>query len=194
MEAFLTSLGMVTLAEMGDKTQLLSFVLAARFAGRHGAIILGIFIATLANHFVAAALGDWIATHVSAQMMRWILGGAFLAFAAWALIPDTLDKKDSERGAYGAFMTTLVVFFLAEMGDKTQLATIALGARFPSLWAVVVGTTLGMMLANIPAVLLGERLTRYVPLSRLRFAAALVFAIFGGLVLLDVNVGLGLGR
>jgi len=183
---------MVAIAEMGDKTQLLSFLLATRFAGRHWAIIGGIFAATLANHLVAAFVGDWVAANVSQNIMRWVLGVAFLGFAAWALIPDTLDDGPDKPNKYGAFATTLVAFFLAEMGDKTQFATIALGARYASLVMVVLGTTLGMMAANIPAVLLGERLARYIPLAKMRFIAAALFAVFGVLILLDVNVGLGL--
>jgi putative Ca2+/H+ antiporter (TMEM165/GDT1 family) len=191
MEAFLASFGMVAIAEMGDKTQLLSFLLAARFKGRHWAIIAGIFAATVANHFVAAFLGDWVAANVSPDVMRWILGVAFLAFAAWALIPDKLEDA-GKPNRFGPFVTTLVAFFLAEMGDKTQFATIALGAKYASLAAVVFGTTLGMMAANVPAVLLGERLAKYVPLSKMRFVAAALFAAFGVLILLKVNIGLGL--
>ncbi|KQT11433.1 TMEM165/GDT1 family protein [Ramlibacter sp. Leaf400] len=193
MEAFLASLAMVTVAEMGDKTQLLSFVLAARFRGRPWAIISGIFAATIANHFVAAWVGDWVAAHVAPDVMRWVLGLGFLAFAGWALIPDKLDERDTRQtGLAGAFATALVAFFLAEMGDKTQLATVALGAKYASLAAVVVGTTLGMMVANVPAVLLGERLARHVPLAKMRFVAAALFALFGLLILLKVNLGLGL--
>jgi putative Ca2+/H+ antiporter (TMEM165/GDT1 family) len=192
MEAFLASFGMVAIAEMGDKTQLLSFLLATRFVGRHWAIIAGIFVATIANHFVAAFLGDWVAANVSADVMRWILGAAFLGFAAWALIPDKLDDAGDKPSKFGPFVTTAVAFFLAEMGDKTQFATIALGARFASLSMVVLGTTLGMMAANIPAVLLGERLAKYIPLSKMRFIAAALFAAFGVLILLKVNIGLGL--
>ena len=184
---------MVALAEMGDKTQLLSFMLAARFVNRPWAIILGILVATLANHLGAAYVGGWVATHVGKDAMRWILALSFFAFAAWALKPDKLDESGAPRRASGAFLTTVVVFFLAEMGDKTQLATIALGARYASLAAVVVGTTLGMMAANIPAVLIGERLAHRLPLRALRYAAAASFAVFGILVLLDVDVGLGLG-
>jgi Ca2+/H+ antiporter, TMEM165/GDT1 family len=190
MEAFLASFGMVAIAEMGDKTQLLSFLLATRFTGRHGAIIAGIFVATIANHFVAAFLGDWVAANVSADVMRWILGLAFLAFAGWALIPDQLAEGDAKTRKYGPFLTTLVSFFLAEMGDKTQFATIALGAKYASLTMVVMGTTLGMMAANIPAVLLGRRLATYIPLAKMRFIAAALFAVFGVLILLRVNFGL----
>lgn len=193
MEAFLASFAMVAIAEMGDKTQLLSFILAARFRGRHWAIIAGIFVATVANHFVAAFLGDWVAANVAPGLMRWVLGIGFFAFAAWALIPDKLDGDETGPRRFGAFATTLVAFFFAEMGDKTQLATVALGANYASLAMVVLGTTLGMMAANVPAVLLGDRLTKYVPLSKMRFVAAALFAVFGLLVLLEVDLGLGLG-
>jgi putative Ca2+/H+ antiporter (TMEM165/GDT1 family) len=191
MEAFLASFGMVAIAEMGDKTQLLSFLLATKFKGRHWALIAGIFAATIANHFVAAFLGDWVAANVSPNVMRWVLGLAFLGFAAWALIPDKLEDKD-KPSRFGPFVTTLIAFFLAEMGDKTQFATVALGAKYASLTMVVMGTTLGMMAANIPAVLLGERLAKYIPLSKMRFVAAALFAMFGILILLKVNFGLGL--
>jgi putative Ca2+/H+ antiporter (TMEM165/GDT1 family) len=193
VEAFIASLGMVSLAEMGDKTQLLSFVLAARYAGRHWPISAGIFVATIANHLCAAFVGDWVAARVSADIMRWSLGITFLAFAAWALIPDTLDEDKQQTARYGAFLTTLVLFFLAEMGDKTQLATVALGAKFANLAAVTLGTTLGMMVANVPAVLIGEKLARKFPLSRMRFVAAAFFAVFGLLILLGIDMGLELG-
>jgi len=194
MEAFLASFGMVALAEMGDKTQLLSFLLAAKFKGRHWPIIAEIFGATVANHFVAAYLGDWVAANVSTDVMRWVLGLAFLGFAAWALVPDKLDEGAQKPNKYGAFITTLFAFFLAEMGDKTQFATIALGAKYANLSAVVMGTTLGMMAANVPAVLLGESLAKYIPLARMRFIAAALFAIFGVLTLLKVDFGLGLEK
>lgn len=192
MEALFASFSMVALAEMGDKTQLLSFLLASRFPGKHWPIIAGIFCATIANHFLAAGLGDWVAANVSGSVMRWVLGLAFLGFAAWALIPDTLDEEEKPN-RYGPFLTTLVAFFIAEIGDKTQFATVALGAQYASLSHVVVGTTLGMMAANVPAVLLGERLARYIPLSKMRFVAAALFAAFGAMVLAGVNFGLGLG-
>ncbi len=193
MEALVTSFGMVAIAEMGDKTQLLSFVLAARFRGQQWPIIAGIFAATVFNHALAALAGDWFAGAVSPNVLRWVLGLSFLAFACWALIPDTLDESEQSAPKYGAFLTTLVVFFLAEMGDKTQLATVALGAKYASLIPVTIGTTLGMMAANIPAVLLGESLAKRLPLSKMRFVAAALFAIFGVLILLKVNLGLGLG-
>ena len=192
MEALITSFGMVAIAEMGDKTQLLSFVLAARFRGQPWIIIAGIFAATIVNHLLAALAGDWAASVVNAEVLRWVLGLSFLAFAAWALIPDKLDEQP-KTNKHGAFLTTLVMFFLAEMGDKTQLATVALGAKYANLGMVALGTTLGMMAANIPAVLIGERLAERFPLSRMRFIAAALFAIFGVLILLRVNFGLGLG-
>ncbi len=190
MDAFLASLGMVTLAEIGDKTQLLSFMLAARFAGRHWPLIAGIFLATVANHFCAAFLGDWAAMRIDAEIMRYILGAAFLAFAAWALIPDKLDEQQDKARPYGAFLTALVMFFIAEMGDKTQFATIALGAQYSNLVTVTLGTTLGMMIANVPAVLVGEQLAQRFPISKMRFVAAAMFAIFGLLVLFEFDFGL----
>lgn len=192
LEALLASFGMVAIAEMGDKTQLLSFVLAARFRGQQWRIIAGIFVATIVNHLCAAAVGDWVASHVSPDVMRWVLGLAFLAFAGWALIPDTLDDDDAKPSKYGAFLTTTVLFFLAEMGDKTQLATVALGAKYTSLAMVSIGTTLGMMAANVPAVLIGEKLAQRFPLSKMRFVAAALFLIFGVLILLKVDFGLGM--
>jgi len=193
VEALLSSLGIVAFAEMGDKTQLLSFVLAARFRGQHWPIIAAIFVATIVNHALAALAGDWVAMKVSPEVMRWVLGLAFLAFAAWALVPDTLDEDEQKNSKHGAFLTTLVMFFLAEMGDKTQLATVALGAQFGNLLAVTIGTTLGMMVANVPAVLLGDTLAKRFPLSKMRFVAAALFAIFGVLILLEVKLGLGFG-
>jgi putative Ca2+/H+ antiporter (TMEM165/GDT1 family) len=193
VDALLTSLGMVAFAEMGDKTQLLSFVLAARFCGQHWRIVAGIFAATVVNHALAALAGDWFATAVSPNVLRWVLGLSFLAFAAWALIPDTLEESEQNTARHGAFLTTLVMFFLAEMGDKTQLATVALGAKYANLMAVTIGTTLGMMAANIPAVLLGDTLAKRFPLSKMRFVAAALFAIFGVLILLKTDFGLGIG-
>jgi Ca2+/H+ antiporter, TMEM165/GDT1 family len=182
LEAFLSSLGIVALAELGDKTQLLSFVLAARFKRMHGPVIAGIFVATVANHAAAAFVGGAVAGKLDATWMRWIVGLAFLAFAVWALIPDKLDETPVSK--HGAFLTTVVLFFLAEMGDKTQLATVALGAQYRNVVAVTLGTTLGMMVANVPAVLLGDRLAQRFPLSRMRFVAAALFAAFGLWVLL----------
>jgi putative Ca2+/H+ antiporter (TMEM165/GDT1 family) len=179
LEALLTSLGMVAIAEMGDKTQLLSFVLAARFRGQHWIIIAGIFAATLFNHVLAALLGDWAATIVDPKILGWVLGVSFLGFAVWALIPDTLEDAGHNTRKYGAFVTTLILFFIAEMGDKTQLATIALGAKFASLGMVSIGTTVGMMVANVPVVLLGERATKKLPMAWVRAVAAGMFTALG---------------
>lgn len=179
MEAFITSTLLVALAEIGDKTQLLSFVLAARLR-RPAAIIAGILVATLANHGLAGSLGAWIASFFSAEALRWTTGILFIVFAAWTLKPDELDEDEAPAvGHAGAFMTTLVAFFLAEMGDKTQFATIALAARFDALAWVVAGTTIGMMAANVPAVLLGEKLAGRLPLTAIRWTAAGVFALTG---------------
>jgi putative Ca2+/H+ antiporter (TMEM165/GDT1 family) len=189
LEALLVSAGIVALAEMGDKTQLLALVLAARYR-RPLPIILGIFFATLANHALAAWLGAWITNLTGREAMRWILGISFLAMAAWSLVPDKLDGEEEAKSArLGAFGATLVAFFLVEMGDKTQVATVALAARYASIAAVVAGTTLGMLLANVPAVLLGERLLRRVPLKAVRLSAAAIFAVLGALALADPKFG-----
>jgi putative Ca2+/H+ antiporter (TMEM165/GDT1 family) len=179
MEAFLVSTGIVALAEMGDKTQLLALVLAARFR-KPWPIVAGIFVATLANHALAGALGAWITTLVGPQMLRYILGASFLAMALWMLIPDKLESaEDAKPPRFGVFATTVLVFFLAEMGDKTQIATVMLAARYEAMVAVVAGTTLGMMLANAPVVWLGERVTRLVPLRVVHIVSALIFAGLG---------------
>jgi Ca2+/H+ antiporter, TMEM165/GDT1 family len=179
MEAFLVSTGIVALAEMGDKTQLLALVLAARFK-KPWPIVLGIFVATIANHAMAGALGAWVTTVVSPQTLRWLLGASFLLMAIWMLIPDKLDDDaDGQAPKLGVFATTVVVFFLAEMGDKTQIATVMLAAKYAAYASVVAGTTLGMMLANAPVVWLGERITRLVPLRIVHIVSALVFAILG---------------
>ena len=181
MEAFAVSTLLVALAEMGDKTQLLSFVLAAKLK-RKGAIILGILFATLANHFLAGAVGAWLATLVTPTMLKWIVAVSFFVFGLWALKPDTLDS-DREYSRRSVFLTTLVAFFLVEMGDKTQLATVALAARYESLVAVVMGTTLGMLIANAPAVWLGEVLAHRVNMKAMRWLAAGLFVLLGALTL-----------
>jgi Ca2+/H+ antiporter, TMEM165/GDT1 family len=168
---------------MGDKTQLLALVLAARYRSRHGAVVLGILVATLVNHALAAAAGSWITQAVGADAMRWIVGASFLAMAAWMLVPDTPGSGKGGRERFGAFGTTLVSFFLAEMGDKTQIATVALAARYGSVATVVAGTTLGMMLANAPVVWLGERMLRRIPLRLVHWIAAALFAALGALAL-----------
>lgn len=182
MEALLVSTTLVALAEMGDKTQLLSFVLAAKLK-RPWPIISGIFVATLANHFLAGWVGAWLATLVAPQTLRWIVAASFFIFGLWALKPDTLDGE-REYSSRSAFLTTLVAFFVVEMGDKTQLATVALAARFDALAAVVMGTTLGMLIANAPAVWLGEKLAHRVNMRLMRWIAAALFVLLGVLTLL----------
>jgi putative Ca2+/H+ antiporter (TMEM165/GDT1 family) len=188
MQAFLISTGTVALGEIGDKTQLLALLLAARYH-QPLPIIAGILVATLANHAAAAALGGWTITLVDPDWARWIAGLSFVAVAVWMLVPDTSEEsEDRERRGLGVFGVTVVAFFLTEMGDKTQVATIVLAAQFQSLVAVTAGTTLGMMLANVPIVLLGERAMRRVPLAWVRRVAALVFAIVGVLVVAGVGL------
>ena len=190
MEAFLVSTGIVALAEIGDKTQLLAFVLAAKFR-RPLPIIAAIFIATIANHAFAAAIGTWVTGLLGPDTLRWVLGASFLAMAVWTLVPDKLDDEDTRLAGYGVFMTTLIAFFIAEMGDKTQVATVALAARYDALIAVVGGTTLGMMIANVPAVYLGDRIANRVPLKLVHGIAAAVFAVLGVATLLGAGAGLG---
>ena len=181
MEAFFVSIGIVALAEMGDKTQLLSLVLAARFR-KPWPIVLGILVATLANHGLAGAVGSWVTTVMGPDVLRWVLGASFIAMAAWMLIPDKLDDEEGDSAPRtGVFLTTVVAFFLAEMGDKTQVATVMLAAQYQVWLAVVAGTTLGMMLANAPAVWFGERMMRRVPVRAVHVVSALIF------------LGLGLG-
>jgi len=186
-EAMAVSTAVVALGEIGDKTQLLALLLAARFR-RPGPIILGILVATLANHAGAAALGDWLTRLIDPNWMRWILGASFLAVAAWMLVPDEADEMDDQSSSrWGVFGVTVVAFFLAEMGDKTQIATVMLAAKYHSLLSVTAGTTLGMMLANVPAVLLGERATRFVPMAWVHRIAAAVFALLGVLLLMGIG-------
>ena len=183
MEQWLVPTGVVALAEIGDKTQLLALVLAARFR-RPLPIVLGILVATAINHALASAVGAWIAAAVGPSAMRWILGLSFLAMAVWTLVPDRLDDtEDASTPRFGVFVTTLVAFFLVEMGDKTQIATVALAAKYDSLAAVVAGTTAGMMIANVPAVLLGDVAANRLPLKLVRTIAAGIFAVLGALIL-----------
>lgn len=178
MDAFLTSALLVALAEIGDKTQLLSFVLSARLR-KPLPIIAGIFVATVVNHALAGSVGVWVAREIPAHWLPWITGGVFIAFGLWALHPDALDEDPRIHRA-GAFVTTTLAFFIAEMGDKTQLATVALGAQFTgALFSVVLGTTIGMMIANVPAVLIGDSLARRLPLTAIRWIAALTFIATG---------------
>jgi Ca2+/H+ antiporter, TMEM165/GDT1 family len=191
LEAFLISTGIVALAEIGDKTQLLAFILAAKFR-KPWPIILGILIATLANHGLAGALGAWITSYLGPGILRWILGLSFLAMAAWILVPDKFEEGDAKLARYGAFGTTLVAFFFAEMGDKTQIATVALAAQYHDIVSVVAGTTLGMMIANVPAVLLGDKLAHRLPVQLVHGIAALIFAGLGIATLLGAGSRLGL--
>jgi len=187
MEAFLVSTGVVALAEIGDKTQVLALVLAARFR-KPVPIILGILVATLLNHFLAGAAGAWIASVVGPTAMRWLLGLSFIAMAIWTLIPDELENEEQRATArHGVFLTTLVAFFLVEMGDKTQIATVALAAKYGSLVAVVSGTTLGMLLANVPAVLLGEVAAKKLPMRLVHGIAAAIFMLLGISVLMGAG-------
>lgn len=183
MEAFLVSTGIVAIAEIGDKTQLLALVLAARYR-RPVPIILGILVATLLNHGLAGALGAWIRAALDPQALRWILALSFFAMAAWALRPDAAGEQARFGERYGVFAVTLVAFFLVEIGDKTQIATVALAARFDALVSVVLGTTLGMLLANVPVVLLARQAAARIPFRLIRALAALLFAATGVMTLL----------
>ena len=190
MDAFLVATGIVALAEIGDKTQLLAFLLAARFR-RPLPIVLGILVATLLNHAFAAAVGALVGELLGPSVMRWVLGLAFLAMAVWTMIPDEIDETEASLAKFGVFMTTLIAFFVAEMGDKTQVATVALAARYSEMAMVVAGTTLGMMLANVPAVYFGERIAGKVPLGLVHGIAALMFAGLGVATLLGAGEGFG---
>ena len=184
LEAFLISTGLVALAEMGDKTQLLALILAARFR-RPIPIMVGILAATLANHAFAGALGAWITSIVGDDVLRWILGASFIVMGGWMLVPDKIEADADERPRLGVFGTTLIAFFLAEMGDKTQIATVALAAKYASFYWVVLGTTLGMMIANAPAVLVGDKFAGKLPLKLIHGIAAAVFVVLGVLAILD---------
>ena len=190
MEAFFISTGIVALAEIGDKTQLLAFILAAKFR-EPVPIVLGILVATLANHGFAGAVGAWVTTLLSAEALRWILGVSFIAMAVWTLIPDKFDEDDAKLARFGVFGTTLIAFFFAEMGDKTQVATVALAAQFQSLFWVVAGTTVGMMIANVPAVIMGDRIAHKMPVVLVHRVAATIFAVLGVLTLLGAGNSLG---
>lgn len=187
MEAFLVSTGVVALGEMGDKTQLLAIVLAAAFR-KPIPIIFGILVATIVNHAAAGAVGGWVAQAMGPDILRWVIGVSFLAMAGWMLIPDKIDD-DAAGGKqrFGVFGTTVVAFFLAEMGDKTQIATVALAARYTDIVQVVLGTTFGMMLANVPAVFLGDKIAKKVSMKLVHSIAAVIFAILGVLTLLNVG-------
>ncbi|AOW15821.1 hypothetical protein LPB72_05350 [Hydrogenophaga crassostreae] len=188
MEAFWVSTGVVALGEMGDKTQLLAVLLAARFK-KPVPIIVGILLATLANHALAGAVGGWVAAALGSEVLRWVIGLSFIAMAAWMLVPDAIDeglaiKEVAVRGVLG---TTVVAFFLAEMGDKTQIATVALAARYGDLVWVVAGSTLGMMLANVPAVYLGDKVAERISMAWVHGVSALIFLALGAMTLLNVG-------
>lgn len=190
MEAFVSSTVGVLIAEIGDKTQLLTLFLAARFAQKN-AIIMGIFMATLLNHAVSAFFGVWLTQTVSPDVLKWLVGGSFIAVGLWLLIPDKDDDNDNNRWLkYGAFTATLILFFLAEIGDKTQIATVLLAAKYQNLFWVVSGSILGLMLANVPVVYLGEKIMRRIPAHWVRWTACALFCVLGVLTLLSDGVSL----
>ncbi len=187
IDSLLISTSVVALAEMGDKTQLLAFILAARFK-KPIPIILGILAATIINHGLAGALGAWITSMVNPEVLRWILGASFIGMAIWTLIPDKIEEEETQVAKHlGVFGATFITFFLAEMGDKTQLATIALAAHYAAPLAVVVGTTMGMLIADVPAVFVGNKFAAKTPMKLVHSIAAAIFAIMGILTLLEVD-------
>ena len=191
MEALFVSTGVVALAEIGDKTQLLAFILAARFK-KPLPIIAGILCATLINHGLEGALGAWITTTISPEILRWILGASFIGMAAWTLIPDKIEDEETQVAKkLGVFGATFVTFFLAEMGDKTQIATIAMAAHYASPLLVVIGTTLGMLLADVPAVFVGDKLASKIPMKLVHSIAAGIFAVLGVATLLGAGAKFG---
>ena len=191
MEALFISTGVVALAEIGDKTQLLAFLLAARFK-KPVPIILGILLATIVNHGLAGAVGAWITQNVSPEILRWVLGLSFLGMAVWTLIPDKIEEEETQIAKrFGVFGATLVTFFLAEMGDKTQIATVAMAAHYSQAVLVVIGTTLGMLIADVPAVFVGDKLAARIPMKLVHGAAAAVFALLGVATLLGAGSSLG---
>ena len=191
MESLLVSTGVVALAEIGDKTQLLAFILAARFK-KPVPIILGILVATLINHGLAGALGAWITSAVTPEILRWVLGVSFIGMAIWTMIPDKIEDEETKVAQkFGVFGATLVTFFLAEMGDKTQIATVAMAAHYAAPLMVVIGTTLGMLIADVPAVLVGDKLANKIPMKLVHSIAAAIFAILGIATLFGAGSGFG---
>jgi Ca2+/H+ antiporter, TMEM165/GDT1 family len=191
MESLLVSTGVVALAEIGDKTQLLAFILAARFK-KPLPIIAGILLATIANHGMAGALGAWITATISPAVLRWVLGASFIGMAIWTLIPDKIEEEETQIASkLGVFGATLVTFFLAEMGDKTQIATVAMAAHYPNPLLVVAGTTLGMLIADVPAVFVGDKLAAKIPMKLVHSIAAGIFALLGAATLLGAGASLG---
>lgn len=191
MESFLVPTGVVALAEIGDKTQLLAFILAARFK-KPFPIIAGILVATLVNHGLAGALGAWITAAMSPQILRWVLGASFIGMAVWTLIPDKIEEEEMQVAKrFGVFGATLITFFLVEMGDKTQLATVAMAAHYGAPLPVVIGTTLGMLVADVPAVFVGNRLASKIPMKLVHTVAAAIFALLGIATLMGAGARLG---
>ncbi|CAE6715701.1 TMEM165/GDT1 family protein [Candidatus Nitrotoga fabula] len=191
MEPLLISTGVVALAEIGDKTQLLAFILAARFK-KPVPIILGILVATIVNHGLAGALGAWITSAVSPEVLRWVLGLSFLGMAIWTMIPDKIEEEETRVARrFGVFGATLITFFLAEMGDKTQIATVAMAVHYTSPLLVVTGTTLGMLIADVPAVFVGDKLANRIPMRLVHSIAAAIFALMGTATLLGAGSKLG---
>ena len=191
MESILVSTGVVALAEIGDKTQLLAFILAARFK-KPVPIILGILVATLVNHGLAGALGAWITATISPDILRWVLGLSFIGMAIWTLIPDKIEEEETQIAQrFGVFGATLVTFFLAEMGDKTQIATVAMAAHYAAPLLVVIGTTLGMLIADVPAVFVGDKLASRIPMKLVHSIAAAIFALLGVATLLGAGSQFG---
>lgn len=191
MESLLVSTGVVALAEIGDKTQLLAFILAARFK-KPVPIILGILAATIVNHGLAGALGAWITSSVSPEILRWVLGLSFIGMAIWTMIPDKIEEEETQVAKrFGVFGATLITFFLAEMGDKTQIATVAMAAHYASPLMVVIGTTLGMLIADVPAVFVGDKLASKIPMKLVHSIAATIFALLGVATLSGAGSKLG---
>jgi Ca2+/H+ antiporter, TMEM165/GDT1 family len=187
IESLLMSTGVVALAEIGDKTQLLAFLLAARFK-KPLPIVLGILCATVVNHSLAGALGAWITAQLSPDVMRWVLGGSFIGMAIWTLIPDKIEEDDAKLAQHlGVFGATLVAFFIAEMGDKTQIATVAMAAHYPNPVLVVIGTTLGMLIADVPAVFVADKFAEKIPMKLVHSIAAAMFALMGLATLFKVD-------
>ncbi len=191
MESLFVSTGVVALAEIGDKTQLLAFILAARFK-KPLPIVMGILVATVINHGLAGALGSWITSTLSPEVLRWVLGASFIGMAIWTMIPDKIEEEETQVAQrFGIFGATFITFFLAEMGDKTQIATVAMAAHYAAPLLVVIGTTLGMLIADVPAVFAGDKLAHKIPMKLVHSIAAAVFALLGVATLMGVGSGLG---
>lgn len=189
MEAFFSSTLGVMIAEIGDKTQLLALFLATRFSQKN-AIVLGIFVATLLNHALSAVIGVWLAQYISPELMKWIVGLSFIAVGLWLLLPDKDENPDSRWLKYGAFGATVLLFFMAEIGDKTQIATVLLAAKYQEMFWVICGSVLGLMLANVPVVYLGQMLMKKIPAKAVRISACILFCVLGAITLLGRGIAL----